>query len=330
MDREVERKIVGILKILSKEREPVGASLISASLKDFGVELSERAVRYHLKLMDERGLTEGKGKLGRLITERGREELENALVSDKVGMVITKILNLSYQTTFDVNRREGRIILNISLLPEESMEKALIAMRDAFQAKLCTSDLVAIAHSGQRLGEMEVPSGRVGIGTVCSVTIDGILLKQGIPVDSKFGGILQIVKHKPVRFTDLISYEGSSLDPHEIFLKSRMTNVGGAAVRGEGKMLASFREIAAVSQDRVQAILEELAAAGIYGVLLMGKPSQSVVGVPVGVDRVGMVVAGGLNPIAAVEEMGIPTESKALSTLIDYRQLRSFWNVFEE
>lgn len=327
MDKEVERKIVAILKILSREREPVGASYISRALKDFGIELTERAVRYHLKIMDERGLTEGRGKQGRLILEKGREELENALVSDKVGMVITKILNLSYETTFDVNRREGKIILNISLLPQERLEEALVAMKDVFQAKLCTSDLVAIARPGEILGGMEVPPGKIAIGTICSVTIDGILLKQGIPVDSKFGGILQIGKFKPLRFTDLISYEGSSLDPHEIFLKSGMVYVRDAAIRGEGKMLAGFREIAAVSQDRVQVILEQLASIGIYGVLLMGKPSQTVLGIPVGVDRVGMVVAGGLNPIAAVEEVGISTESKALSTLIDYRELRSFWSI---
>lgn len=327
MNREVERKVAAILRILSKESEPVGASLISKGLKDFGIELTERAVRYHLKIMDERGLTEGRGRKGRLITEKGREELENALVSDKVGMVITRIMNLSYLTTFDIGTRKGEVILNISLIPQENLEQALVAMKDVFQAKLCTSNLIAIARPGERLGEMEVPLGKVGIGTVCSVTIDGVLLKNGMPVDSKFGGILQIDEFKPSRFTDLISYEGSSLDPHEIFLKSRMINVRDAAILGKGKILAGFREIAAVSHDGVKAVLEQLAGAGIYGVLLMGKPSQPAIGIPVGVDRVGIVVAGGLNPIAAAEEVGIPTESKALSTLIDYRKLRSFWDI---
>ncbi len=103
-----------------------------------------------------------------------------------------------------------------------------------------------------------------------------------------------------------------------------------AATLGEGKVLAGFREIAAVSLDRVQNILKQLVEAGIYGVLTIGKPSQPVVGIPVGVDRVGMVVAGGLNPLSAVEEAGIPTESKALSTLIDYKKLRSFWSVISD
>ena len=54
---EVERKVIGILRILSQSDKPLGARVISRHLKDHGVELTERAVRYHLKLMDERGFT---------------------------------------------------------------------------------------------------------------------------------------------------------------------------------------------------------------------------------------------------------------------------------
>lgn len=54
---DVERKVISILKILSESPRPLGARLIAGQLKEHGVELGERAVRYHLKLMDERGLT---------------------------------------------------------------------------------------------------------------------------------------------------------------------------------------------------------------------------------------------------------------------------------
>jgi repressor of nif and glnA expression len=37
-----------------------------------------------------------------------------------------------------------------------------------------------------------------------------------------------------------------------------------------------------------------------------------------------MVVVGGLNPVAAVEEAGIPTESRAMSTMIEYEQPERF------
>ena len=54
---EVERKVISILRVLSESPHSLGAKLIARRLKEHGVELGERAVRYHLKLMDERGLT---------------------------------------------------------------------------------------------------------------------------------------------------------------------------------------------------------------------------------------------------------------------------------
>ncbi len=328
MDKDIERKIINILKILSKETEPLGASIISRQLKNCGIDLSERAVRYHLKLMDERGLTKGYGKEGRLITEKGIEELNNALVSDKVGLVSAKIDTLSCLSSLDLENRRGSIIMNVSLLDESDFKKALKIMKDVFKAKLCMSDLVAVAYGKEKLGGVEVPSGKVGFGTICSVTLNGVLVKAGVPVDSKFGAILQMKDSQPHRFTELITYEGSSLDPLEIFIKSRMTSVRETALTGNGKILAGFREISAVALAKADKIVGELKQIGIYGVLVVGRPSQPVLEMPVGTDRVGIVVAGGLNPLAALEEVGIETGSQAMSTMVDFKELKSFWDLF--
>ena len=72
----VERKVISILKILSESPQPLGARLIANKLKEHGVELGERAVRYHLKLMDEWGLTHPlQRRDGREITPLGIEEI---------------------------------------------------------------------------------------------------------------------------------------------------------------------------------------------------------------------------------------------------------------
>ena len=55
--QDVERKAFAILKILNESQEPMGARIIAQRLKDYGIELGERAVRYHLRLMDGQGLT---------------------------------------------------------------------------------------------------------------------------------------------------------------------------------------------------------------------------------------------------------------------------------
>ena len=52
--------------------------------------------------------------------------------------------------------------------------------------------------------------------------------------------------------------------------------------------------------------------------------------VPVGIDKVGVVIVGGLNPVAAIEESGIPTESRAMSTLYKYSKLKSFKDILSE
>jgi len=61
---------------------------------------------------------------------------------------------------------------------------------------------------------------------------------------------------------------------------------------------------------------------GIGVILLIGQPNSPLFGVPVGIDKVGMIIVGGLNPIAALEESGVLTESKAMSTLYEYSQLK--------
>ncbi len=318
---EVERKVITILKILSESPEPLGARVIAQRLHDYGVDLGERAVRYHLKIMDERGLTRLIGRDGRLVTESGIEELKSALVGDKVGFIISKIELLAIQTTFDWEKRRGQVPVNISFFPKEQFTKALKAMRDAFEAGICVSDLVAVANEGERLAGVTVPEGKIGFATVCSIIINGALLKAGIPMDSKFGGLLQIRNNKPFRFVELIEYAGSSLDPSEIFVTSRMTSVGEVASRGEGKVLANFREIPALCRPVAETVIHGLGETGLGGLLVMGDTSQSVGEVPVELNKIGIIILGGLNPVAAAVEAGIEVENHAMSAVMEYRDL---------
>jgi repressor of nif and glnA expression len=135
---------------------------------------------------------------------------------------------------------------------------------------------------------------------------------------------LQIENAEPSRFTSLISYEGSSLDPLEIFIKSHMTDVLGAVKNHSGKILASFREIPVVSLERARQLSEELRQKGIGGLLMIGNPNQPLLEMPVAVDKAGMIIVGGLNPLAALEEAGIQTVSKAMSTLYKFSDLIKF------
>ena len=222
---------------------------------------------------------------------------------------------------------EGDVILNISYFPRKKLRDAVELLKPVFASPYVMSERVVMAHEGEHIGEVPVPKGMVGFGTVCSVTINGIFLKAGIPVHSRFGGVVETMNGAPRRFLSLISYDGSSLDPLEVFIRSRMTDVSGAAKGKAGRILASFREIPVVCLEKAKKLSRTMADHGIRGLLLIGSPNTPLLEVPVGIDKVGIVVVGGLNPVAALEEQGIATESKAMSTLYDYSRLIPFSDI---
>ncbi len=326
----MSKTVFAILNILNNQPDIIGAKEISKRLKLHGIDLTERTVRYHLKILDERGLTKVFGKVGRMITEKGRKELSLSLVSEQVGFVISKIETLSYLTSFDIYKQEGDIILNVSFIHKKELKNALKIMKPVYKSPYVMSDRLVIAGEGKQIGDIIVPEGKIGLGTVCSITINGIFLKSGIPLVSKFGGVLQIEGSEPSRFTALISYKGSSLDPLEIFIKSKMTDVLSAVKNGAGRVLASFREVPVVCVDEANMLADKISRVGIGGVLLVGKPNQPLLEMPVDIDKAGIVVVGGLNPVAALEEAGIRTESKAMSTLYEYSKLMSFKDAIKE
>ena len=63
---------------------------------------------------------------------------------------------------------------------------------------------------------------------------------------------------------------------------------------------------------------------GLDGVLAVGVPNQPLYGIPVGEGRTGLVVLGGLNPAAALEEAGIRCENRSLSGLLEYQKFPEF------
>jgi hypothetical protein len=324
---EVERKVIAILRVLNQSAELLGARLIARRLEEYGIHLTERAVRYHLKLMDERGLTRAVGRSGRIITSSGVEEVRNALVSDKVGFVINRMELLAFQTTFDCETQRGLVPVNTSLFPRDKWRQALKMMRDVYRAGICMSDRVAVVGEGEKIGTATIPTGKVGFATVCSIVVNGALLKAGIPMDSRFGGILQIRNYKPLRFVELIHYAGSSLDPSTVFITGRMTAVGDAAKTGEGKVLANFREIPAQCRPLAETVIARLKEARLGGLVVMGDTGEPVCETAVEPNRVGLILFGGLNPAAAVEEAGIETRNFAMNSVVDYAQLRSIWEL---
>jgi repressor of nif and glnA expression len=103
-----------------------------------------------------------------------------------------------------------------------------------------------------------------------------------------------------------------------------MTSVMETTRRGEGTVLANYREIPAVCRQITEEVVTRLKEHGIAGVMRIGDISEAVCQIPIELNRIGIVLMGGLNPVAAAEEAGIHTENRAMSTVVEYEKLIRF------
>ena len=318
---------VAILRSLREAGGAAGSAEISRQIQALGVELSPRAIRLHLQDLETAGLVQParRGRSGgRTITPKGLREINDALVMDRVGLTAARMDSLACRMAFDPKEPAGLLVLNMTTIREADFQDAVAEMVPVFEAGLGMGEYVGLFRSGESAGTFQVPSGRIGIGTICSVTVNGVLLNERIPTTSRFAGVLEMHDGQPARFTDLITYDGTSLDPLEIFIKSGLTRVREAVRTARGRIGASFREIPTCALGDAEKILLRMKAAGVGGLLLMGKPNQPLLGFPVPDGRTGLIVAGGLNPCAAFQEAGIAAENTAMAQLFEFRCLRHY------
>ena len=321
MNDKTEKKELAILRLLEKADGPLASSRLMVNLQAMGYEVSERTIRHYFKELDSRGLTDNFGRRGRAITEKGLRELHDARVLDKVGFLSARIDQLTYRMNFDLARKTGTVIANISIVEADLLRGLVSQIRQVYEAGYGMGNLMALFGPGQKAGDVVVPEGMVGMGTVCSITLNGVLLARGIPTHSIFGGLLEIRDGKPSRFVEIIKYEGTSLDPLEIFIKGGMTSSLAAVETGNGRIGVGFRELPADSRDSVLRLNRKLEEAGLGGFMMVGWPGQPVLEVPGNEGRVGAIVIGGLNPAATLEETGVKVGSRALAGMIEYENL---------
>jgi hypothetical protein len=323
--REVERKILTILRILSQSNEPMGSRVISKLLEQKGISLGERAVRYHLKTMDERGLTRSIGrKDGRIITPSGLQELKDGLVTDKLGFINSRIEYLAYQTNFGLRSASGRVPIDLSVFDRNDLPRAIKMMKPIFETGICSSNLLTLVSEGTKVGDLVIPPGKIGLITLCDTVIAGCFLKGGIPVYPRFGGLLQFKSGQPFRFVDLIEFAGTSINPPDIFIAAKMTSVSNVAAEGHGKVLATYYEIPSFSAVKAEAMLQHLKNNKFVNSAYLASPGETTFEIYVGQDRAGLVTLSGMNPAAAAAEGGIELSRYPMCSMLEVNRLSLF------
>lgn len=316
---------LSILQALQDMDGPAGAARITERILAEGMDLRPRTIRFYLLQLDREGLTRLiNRRLGRELTPRGRDELAHANIIEKVGFIAAKIDALGYRMTFRNSEGRGTIITNVATIPASYLARAIETMKPVFNRHLGMGIRIALAREGQMLGGFKVPRGVVALGTVCSMTVNGIMLAERIPVTSRFGGLLEIRDGKPVRFLELLEYRGTTIDPLEFFINANMTRVHDCAQTGTGVIGASLREVPSVALDQVHRISSQMERHGLGGIMTIGRPNQPLLNIPVAEGRAGMIVIGGLNPFAALHEAGAQVTVRSLVGLEDFSVFMPF------
>jgi repressor of nif and glnA expression len=317
-----QRRLIEILRVIDEEEKPIGARAISDSLCNRGYKLGERAVRYNLKILDGLGFTRKESYSGRVLTPLGTRELEDALVDDRIGFVNTRIEEYIYRTTFNPDTMEGEVIANISIIDKQDYERVTEILLDVFDAGYAISRRILLVEEADNLAGEKIPAGCLGIATLCSITLDGMLLNSGIPVNTSFAGVVDIRDRQPVEFTDIIGYSGSSLDPMRVFMGRKMTRIAEAVQRGTGRVLANVREMPFVAADQVASLLERSKAAGIGGLIRVSASGEANLGCPVGSGKISIALYTGVNGPQAADELGIKIRTFPISALVEYGRMK--------
>jgi repressor of nif and glnA expression len=225
---------------------------------------------------------------------------------------LARIENLMQQVSFDPARMTGKIITNTSLVRKECLEDTLNIFNDAIQSGLAVSPLIKTIEDGAS----------VKIKTACSLTIDGVLLKHGIPVRPKGGGIIEVVEREPARFIEMLMYWATTIDPIDILTAQELTDITRMMRTGSGRILGNLQEAPMLARESIEEVLELLSLAEFAGVMELGEPNMNVLGISVERDHVGIALIGGTNLIAAARECGIIIDHESISDLTEVTEMK--------
>ncbi|MDD1775084.1 MAG: DUF128 domain-containing protein [Methanobacterium sp.] len=313
MPDETDRKMMEILRILADKDEILGAKTIALELKKKGYDLGERAVRYHMRILDEKGFTERKGYAGREITPKGLKELEKGLIYDQVDFIFSKFENMIYKTTLNPLNAQGNVVVNTSLFKDK--KGIMKILKEVFEKGIAVSPFVKLSQP------VENKENYFKLDTICGTTIDGMLRQEGIPVIPQYGGLVEIEDYKPTRFTELIAYKKTSMTPLEAFTDQEMTSVLQVAREGNGSIPANFRLLPQSARQKAVKTFRDMEKIGVSGLMKIGEAGESVLGIPVDEDMVGIAVVGGISPLCAAKEAGYDVNIRLAEKTVEFSSM---------
>ncbi|HWQ65316.1 MAG TPA: DUF128 domain-containing protein [Methanospirillum sp.] len=243
-------------------------------------------------------------------------------MSDTLRFVSHRIEDYAMQVTFKPAEGTGTVVYNLSLVKKEDLDRALAVFRATTESGVSPSGLIRILEEGEVNDGYCVPAGHCGLLTLCSTTLDGLLIGRGIPFNPIGGGVVEITENIPRRFTHLIKYEYTTIDPLQVLISQEITSVQQVMRTGNGSLLGNIRECHMEAEEKVEEILEELSESYFTGILDLGLPNTPCLGVAVDPQYMGVAALGGTNWMAALREEGVYVKMQAMKGVTDISRMQ--------
>ncbi len=296
--RKLNENMLEILAILDGIEGPATSGEIQRELNRRGIYLSQRTIRYYLKLMDELGLTR-KVRKARQITSEGRRRMRALTVSTRMEWMLDRMYQRIAEMDFDLGEGRGTVIANKLFIRREDftwvMRHVLSLGKEV--PRILFYPRFQVRELGLRRGDL------FEIKYVSSNTLYGILLRNGVPVSIKGVGLLELRDYRPTTFSEVMHYSGTTISPSQLLIFAGMTKVSEAAKRGTGTVLATFGEIPYNSISKAQKILERMRGLGFEGIMEIREPGFAY-GLRTGKLRGVVISVTGANLPAMIREGG--------------------------
>lgn len=243
-------------------------------------------------------------------------------MTNPLRFVSHRIEDYAMKVTFNPAEGTGTIVYNLTLIPSDFTSQAIEIFRATCDAGISPSTLLRILDSGEEIDGFSIPAGYDGMLTLCSITLDGLLTQRGIPMTPIGGGVVEVTENIPRRFTHLIKYECTTIDPLQVLISQEITSIMQVMKNGNGSLLGNIRQCHMEAEEKVEEVLEEIAESYFTGILDVGLPNTPCLGVAVDPQYMGVAALGGTNWMAAIKEQGVAVKMQAMKGVIDISQMR--------
>ncbi|MDI9619207.1 MAG: NrpR regulatory domain-containing protein [Candidatus Nezhaarchaeota archaeon] len=308
-----------ILRYLYFNGGRVSSLKLEKELEERGIKLSASAIRYHLRTLESLGYVTTTRR-GSMITERGIEEIWRSNVHKRIGFFRDFMAEIIYNTKFDIECGEGVVSVNTTMVHRSRLDECLEFMRKLKGTCLCIYPKIKIAYEGERVGNVVIPKEGACIITLCSLIFDAALFHFGIPLTQILAGYVELEEWCMTRFTDVIMFEGTSLDPIITLLSLKQTSIAKTPITGRGVVIGELIKVPESSFKDLKLVFSKLEKLNIRCLKTFGSAGKPILGINVG-ENVGVVFSVGINMVAPILERNIPCKIRGATTMMDIGDL---------